>query len=50
MIDEYERDDLREVFVGNYRLIYRFTPDEVVVQAVIHGARDLRKTWQPSGP
>jgi toxin ParE1/3/4 len=48
MLREYERNDLREVFIRSYRLIYRHTPDEVIVQAVIHGARDLPTTWRPS--
>lgn len=47
IVPEYERNDLRETFVGNYRLIYRFTADEVVVLAVIHGARELRRAWRP---
>lgn len=46
-IPEFERDDLREIFVGKYRLIYRITADEVTVLAVIHGARDLRRAWRP---
>jgi len=32
----------REIIVGNYRVIYRSTEDEVVVVTVLHGARDLR--------
>jgi plasmid stabilization system protein ParE len=47
LVPEYERTDLREVFVGNYRLIYRFTEDEVFIQTFIHGARDLRRVWSP---
>jgi plasmid stabilization system protein ParE len=47
MVPEYERDDLREIFVGKYRLIYRVTADEVTMLAVIHGARDLRRAWRP---
>lgn len=47
MLPEYEREDIREIFVGNYRLIYRITPDEVTVLTVVHGARDLRRAWRP---
>ncbi|HEX6984402.1 MAG TPA: type II toxin-antitoxin system RelE/ParE family toxin [Planctomycetaceae bacterium] len=47
LVPEYDRDDLREIFVGNYRLIYQVTDDEVIVHAVIHGARDLRRAWRP---
>lgn len=47
MIPDYERHDLRETFVGSYRLIYRIEPDEVIVLAVVHGARDLQRAWRP---
>jgi len=33
--------NVREVFVGSYRLIYRTSKDLVTVIAFIHGARDL---------
>jgi addiction module RelE/StbE family toxin len=35
--------DLREMFVGSYRIIFRVLADEVQVIAVVHGAR----LWQP---
>jgi toxin ParE1/3/4 len=34
--------DLREILVGNYRVIYRLNNDRVKILAVIHGARRLR--------
>lgn len=37
-----DRDDLREVFVHRWRLIYRITEREVAIVAVIHGARLLK--------
>ena len=37
-----DRDDLREVFVHRWRLIYRTTEDEVVIVAIVHGARQLK--------
>jgi toxin ParE1/3/4 len=39
---ELERDDVREVIVGDYRVIYRLLSYEIEVQHVIHGARLLR--------
>jgi toxin ParE1/3/4 len=36
-----ERDDLREIFVHGYRVIYRIIDDEVEVVGVRHGARRL---------
>jgi hypothetical protein len=42
-VPEYEgSDELREVFVHRWRLIYRTTEREVVIVAIIHGARLLK--------
>lgn len=41
VVPEYGDPNVRELFIGNYRLIYRVKPDMVYIQAVIHGARDL---------
>ena len=43
MIPRLERDDLREVIVGNYRVAYKLAGDEVTIAAVHHGAR--RVEW-----
>lgn len=42
-VQEYEREDLRERVVGNYRVIYRVAPDCIEIRTVVHGARDLRR-------
>jgi toxin ParE1/3/4 len=42
MVPEYERNEIREVIEGRYRIIYLVEPSQVQVLAVIHGARDLR--------
>lgn len=36
---------LRELFVFDYRLLYRVREDRVVVRAFLHGARDFSK-WR----
>lgn len=41
MIPRVERDDLREVVTGNYRIAYSLLGDEIVVVAVHHGAREV---------
>lgn len=41
MVPLYERDDLREVFEGSYRIVYRIRSDQIDVITVIHGARLL---------
>ena len=42
VVPEYDRNEIREVIEGRYRIIYLFEPAQVQVLAVIHGARDLR--------
>ncbi len=42
MVPEYERNEIREVIEGRYRIIYLVEPAQVQVLAVIHGARDLQ--------
>ena len=42
IVPELERQDVREIIVGNYRVIYRLLRDEIEVQYVVHGARLLR--------
>ena len=36
---------LREVFVYDYRLLYRLHDDRVIIRAFLHGARDFSK-WR----
>lgn len=38
-VPELERDDIREVFLGAYRILYRIAPRELVVIAVFEGHR-----------
>ncbi|MDE8602866.1 type II toxin-antitoxin system RelE/ParE family toxin [Marinomonas sp. RSW2] len=38
---EYELDQIREVFVGSYRIIYRIMAEQIDVIAVIHGATNV---------
>lgn len=45
VVPEIGDSTLREVFVYDYRLLYRVGEDRVVVRAFIHGARDFSK-WQ----
>ena len=45
IVPELNQPDLRELFVFDYRLLYRVRPDEVVIVADLHGARDFA-TWR----
>jgi len=39
VVEEWGRRDLRELSVGNYRVIYRLTGREILIRSVVHGAR-----------
>jgi plasmid stabilization system protein ParE len=41
IVPEFDRQDVRELFVLSFRLIYQVLPNEVRVLAVIHGAQRL---------
>lgn len=41
IVPEYNRLDVRELFVHSFRLVYRVDGDEVRVLTVIHGSRQL---------
>lgn len=40
-VPETDRDDIREIAFQGYRIIYKTTPDQIVVLTVLHGSRDL---------
>ena len=40
-VPEWDREDLREIYFGNYRVIYRVRTKQVEILAVIHAARRL---------
>jgi addiction module RelE/StbE family toxin len=42
MVPEFDDDKIRELIVYNYRVIYRFEHDAVLIVAVIHGKRLLQ--------
>lgn len=46
VVPEFGRPDVRELFVGNYRLIYQVTQEIVSILALVHGSRDIRLLWQ----
>ncbi len=41
LVPEYNNDNIREVIVGSYRLLYIVLIDRVEIHKVIHGARML---------
>lgn len=46
VVPEFNRVDIRELFIGNYRLIYKITDRVVFIIGFIHGARDLWALWE----
>jgi toxin ParE1/3/4 len=49
VVPESGDPQVRELFIRDYRLIYRVLDDKVVVLAFIHGARDLAALWERRG-
>lgn len=49
MVPEVGESTLRELFVSDYRLLYRVREDRVVIRAFLHGARDFSK-WRREQP
>ena len=41
IVPEFYDSNIRETFVGNYRVIFRLTPKTITVLTVIHAARRL---------
>ena len=41
VVPEYEDETIRELIVGNYRVVYRFRGQRVGLIAVVHGGREL---------
>lgn len=41
VVPELGQATVRELFEGGYRIVYRVTPDEAQVVAVVHGARQF---------
>ena len=46
VVPELGDPNVRELIVGNYRLIHEVTPESVFILVVIHGARDLAALWE----
>lgn len=39
MVPKYQRDDIRETFEGDYRIVYRILAERIDTLTVRHGAR-----------
>ena len=45
VVPELSKPTIRELLVGNYRLLYQIRASEVLIIALIHGARDFNSLW-----
>ena len=45
IVPELRQENIREVFLHKFRLIYKVTDEEVLILAFLHGARDFHR-WQ----
>src|SRR5262245_13534934 len=43
IVPEFGIQQVRELFVGRYRLLYRVLGDEVQILGFLHGAQDIRR-------
>lgn len=41
VVEEYQREDIREIYEGSYRVIYRVMFDRIDILTVRHGSRLL---------
>jgi plasmid stabilization system protein ParE len=48
VVPELEIDEIREVFIYSYRIIYQIIPDGLAVLTVVHGHRDLKSSDIPA--
>src|SRR3989442_13819933 len=49
VVPELNEPNIRELFVRNFRLIYRVTEGTVDILGLIHGARDLQRLREREG-
>lgn len=49
VVPEIDDPHIREIFVWNYRLIYKVLPESVSILTIVHGARDLESMWRRRG-
>ena len=50
IVPEIQETMLRELFVYDYRMIYRVHPEYIVIEAFVHGARDFSKWHREETP
>ena len=46
VLPELSDEQVRELILGRYRMIYEVFPDRVAILRIIHGSRDFGKAWR----
>ncbi len=41
IVPEYKQENIREIIFGNYRIVYHFYENSIVVLNIIHASRDF---------
>lgn len=48
-VPESRDPNCREIFIGNYRLIFLVSPEKVTIVAFLHGGRQIKRLLRQSG-
>jgi toxin ParE1/3/4 len=46
VVPEFDDQAIREIFLGNHRIVYQVTTSGVFILGLVHGARDLAALWR----
>jgi toxin ParE1/3/4 len=46
IVPEYQQNDIREILVQSYRVIYQLEQNQILILTVIHGRRELTKLME----
>ena len=49
IVPESNSPDIREIFLWQYRLVYKITLHNIYILVFVHGARDLESLWTRRG-
>ena len=48
IVPELGQEEVRELLLGRYRLVYEVFPERVAVVRLIHASRDFARAWRGS--
>ena len=46
VVPELGQEEVRELLLGRYRLVYEVFPEKVAVVRLVHASRDFLKAWR----